>query len=683
MELPTERPTSAPTSAAARGVVFGFGVRELGIGVVALAVLVLGGIWGYRELRRNSVVARAVQAQLALREDAASYYRERYAAMAAKAAQYRAAAEAQAAEPGRAWLRERARRYEAFAAQFNQDRALQGFSAKRKEIEQLLTQGEVELARQRTAELPLLAFPGPSEIERAKHEQYDAPLAEFSRRDPGLYRLLRQNEPEIARQDEAALRAEIMSAGVAGVTPQLILKVDLLAAVTPADDPVVAEWSALASAIDYFENPDAATISAWRRTQAAQRAQDWATATAEMQAIVNAKIRTRQPFRAAFGRALLKRNPDDIAAAYPYLAEAAAAGDRQARTWVAQADLKQKRYGSAQRWLEAAVADADPDAEPLLLETYERVPATGADETGRRIGLIERVTDRADASPSAWLMLGRLYEQADVPGSKAKALAAYRRAAAKGSVAADAEVARCALRGVGGPVDLDLARDAACRVFAAGPREEIAGVLSEVLQRAPDRSAGAIQRLFEQEASNGGGGYAEKRIVDGPGVSQLKGQLARYLDQMGRYGQAARLYANAREPSAVQRHAQLTAAHACETCGGKGKVQVSAPCPTCGGKGKQICSFCGGTGTIFVPGTPPCTACGGSGTMVQDRKVVACSTCGGSGKGKGSVIKQDCTHCDHGYIHCAECIAGSIKVTKECPDCHGKGTWSLVERSGE
>jgi DnaJ-class molecular chaperone len=112
-------------------------------------------------------------------------------------------------------------------------------------------------------------------------------------------------------------------------------------------------------------------------------------------------------------------------------------------------------------------------------------------------------------------------------------------------------------------------------------------------------------------------------------------------------------------------------------------VQVSVPCPTCGGTGKHICSFCGGTGYILVPGSPPCPTCGGSGTMVQDRKVVVCAACGGTGKGKGSVIKQDCSHCNHGYIKCTDCVDGVIKVTKECPDCHGKGTWSLVDRSAE
>jgi DnaJ-class molecular chaperone len=65
---------------------------------------------------------------------------------------------------------------------------------------------------------------------------------------------------------------------------------------------------------------------------------------------------------------------------------------------------------------------------------------------------------------------------------------------------------------------------------------------------------------------------------------------------------------------------------------------------------------------------------------MQNRKLVACAACGGTGKGKGNVIKQDCPHCDHGYIRCTECNNGVIKVTKECPDCHGKGTWTWAEK---
>ncbi len=69
--------------------------------------------------------------------------------------------------------------------------------------------------------------------------------------------------------------------------------------------------------------------------------------------------------------------------------------------------------------------------------------------------------------------------------------------------------------------------------------------------------------------------------------------------------------------------------------------------------------------------------------MVQDRRVVACSACGGTGKGKGSVIKQDCTHCDHGYVPCSECKNGVITITKECPDCHGHGSWTLIDRGSD
>src|SRR6185369_4199032 len=103
-------------------------------------------------------------------------------------------------------------------------------------------------------------------------------------------------------------------------------------------------------AVDYFENPDAATIDHWRAVQKALKAQDWQTATNEMQAIAISKVRTRQLFRAAFGRVLIKSHPEQPGDAYPYMFEAAATGDKQARAWVAQQDYNAKRYDQAKHW---------------------------------------------------------------------------------------------------------------------------------------------------------------------------------------------------------------------------------------------------------------------------------------------------------------------------------------------
>ncbi len=684
MDFPTERPPAAPVAAAARRVIFGFGARELGVGAVALAVLTVTGFWFQRHARQNSAAWEHLRAELAMRSDAADVYRERFAALKAEAEQIRRWADGQTDEPLRTWARERSRRFDALVAAVDQESAAGAFDRGAKAIRELGANGDLAAARAELAQLPAPVFPALSEFTRLREQRYEKPLAEFSRQNPAFYRAFRRFDPDVAKPDELALRAEISAAGAENVTPQLMLKVDLLAAVAAPDDPVVADWSALASAIDYFDSPDGATLARWRRAQHALRANDWPTAAAEMQAIAVSKVRTRQPFRAVLGRALIKSRPDQPAQAYPYLVEAAASGDRQARTWVAQQDYRDRRYAQAQRWLEAAVADGDVDGVPLLLELYQKHADAIAADPARQAGVLQRVTDRGDAPPDAWLVLGRLYERGDPPGStKAKAFACYTKAAGHGSAAANAELARCALGGIGTPVNLDQAVNAACEAYRGGEREAAARLLQELLRRDPERAAGAVQRLFAAESVVGGGGYMESRTVDGPGVSQLKGQLARYLDQIGQYGQAARFYDASRDPAAARRRAELTAAHACETCGGTGKIQESVPCPTCGGKGKQICSYCGGTGFMFVPGSPPCPTCGGTGSMIQDRKVVVCAACGGTGKGKGSVIKQDCPHCDHGYIRCPECNNGVIVISKECPDCHGHGTWRLVDKGSE
>ncbi|PTX91026.1 hypothetical protein DB354_20510 [Opitutus sp. ER46] len=654
-------------------------MREVGIATVAVAVLAATGLW-LRQRARSQDAARAeVRMQLAMREDAAEVYRDQFAAVRAKAARLRADADGQTVEPGRTWARERAKRFEALLAKVDREAEARSFAQVRRTVAQLTAKGKVDEARVALASASAPEFPTPAEFERLRREVYEEPLTEFSRQNPALYREFREHEAEIAQRDEQALRAEIAGLGSSNVTPQLMLKVDLLAAVAAPDDPVVTEWSALASALDYFEEPDGETLARWRRAQQAQRRNDWGTATAEMQAILKAKVRTRQPFRATLGRTLLRQRPDQPDEAYPYLAEAAAAGDKAARAWVAKEDYSKGRAAQAERWLEAAVADGEFDGVPMLLDLYDKHGA--AKDPSHKIGVLERVTDRPEAPAEAFLFLGRLYERVDPPGARpSRAFAQYQRAAAKGSGAGEAEVARCALRGKGTAQNSDLARDAACRAYGRGERAVSVPVLKELMEDMPERAAGAVQAMFDQESVSGGGGYMESRTVEGPGVIELKALLARYLDRIGQFGQAAKFYQASRDPAAAKRHAELTASHPCETCGGKGKVLESAPCPTCGGKGKQICSVCGGIGFSYVPGTPPCSACGGSGTMVQDRKTVSCSTCGGSGKGKGSVVKQDCPTCDHGQVRCVACEDGSIKVPKECPECHGKGAWKLSDR---
>lgn len=680
MESPTDRPASAPVAAAARRVVFGFGLREIGIGALALAVLTAVGIGLKGHYGHAEQEVAAIRRQLAARGDAIAFYHQRFSAVRLNAAQIHAWADAQTADPLRTWARERARRFDALVAKLNREWEVNAFAVSSAQIDEMCNHGDIAAAKAKLADLPIVTFPGPDEFRALRQQVYEEPLAEFSRQNPDYYRAFRQQEPEASLRDEVQLRAEIARAGDA-VTPQSIVQVDLLAAVAAPDDPVVAEWKSMTSAIDYFENPDSATLAHWRKAQHATRTHDWATAASEMQAIVESKVRTRQSFRAAYGVVLLHSRPDQPEVAYPFLAEAAVAGDRQARAWVAQQDYDAKRYGQAKRWAEAAVADGDMGSVPLLLALYDKHAAEIPRDPAREASLLERISDRKDAPAEASLVLGHMYERGDPPGSTpTKAFACYARAAAKGSPAGSAEVARCALRGIGTPENLDLACDAACQAFSAGARAEATPLLVELMQRAPERTAGAVERLFGVENVTGALPYAERKIVDGPGVTQLKGLLAAYYDRIGRYGVAAKLYAGSKDAAAVRRRGELTAVHVCETCGGRGKIQVSVPCPTCGGTGKQICSFCGGTGYIYVPGTPPCPTCGGSGRLIQDGKVVVCSTCGGTGKGKGSVIRQDCSHCDHGYIRCTECVNGVIKVMKECPDCHGRGSWSLAER---
>ena len=680
MDLPTDRPPSV--ASAARHVIFGFGVREIGLGALGLALLVVTGVWWRGRSVAEEREWKSVRTELAMHADAAEYYRDRFSALQANAAEIRRWAAAHTTEPLRTWARERSRRFDAFVGQLDREVERHAYEAAAQKIKELSSGGDVAGAHAALAQLPLISFPSPRELTQLRHDAFEAPLAEYSRQNPAYYGAFRQYEAEAAKQDEQALRAEITSAGEA-VTPQLMLKVELLATVAAPDDPVVANWSAVASALDYFEQPDAETLGRWARAQQALKLKEYQTAAAEMQSILNSKVRTRQPFRAAFGRALLKSRPDVPSDAFPYLVEAAAAGDKQARTWVAQQEMKRANYVQAQRWLEAATADGDREAVPMLLDLYADHASAIQTDAAHTAGVLERVTDLPDAPAASWLMLGRTYEAADpTDNGRARAFACYQRAADKGSVPANLEVARCALDATGVPENVELARDAAARAFAGGEREAAAALFIRMMERSPDRVAGAVEKLFEQEQVAKGGGYGETRVYEGPSVTQLRAQIARYLEQTGSFGQAARVYAGMADAASARRHAELTASHPCETCGGLGKVKQSVPCPTCGGKGKQLCGFCGGSGYIFVPGTPPCTTCGGSGTMVQDHRSVACAACGGTGKGKGNVIKHDCTHCEHGYIRCSDCVGGVQSILKECPDCHGRGQWSWAEKSG-
>lgn len=684
MQPPLQRSEARPVPAAVRRTVLGFGLRELGVTAIAVALLVLGGaVWRSTVDRNQAEAEKQVRGQLALLEDAAVYYRERFSTLQATAAQLRQWADAQSNEPLRTWARERARRFEALVGSLNREPDVKAWTDARPRIEALLARGELDEAVRRLQGVPLVTFPGPSELARQREALFERPLAEFSRQNPGFYRALRQHEPELATRDEAALRAELRSAVGEALTPQRMLQLELLEAVAAPDDPLVAGLRAPTDALDYFENPDAATTAAWATAQSAQQRGDWNAAVRAMQHILASAVATRQPFRAAFGRALLRSRPDQPEQAYPYLAEAAASGDQDARRWVAREDLRQNRLSRAQRWLEAAVAEGDRSAREDLVRLYQAQPDRTSEEATRQAAVLEGMTANSDAPADAWHLLGRLYERHDAPGSSArKAFHCYRRAAERGSAAANLDVARCAWEGIGTERNPEIAREAVCRAWSGGEREPAAAMMMAMLQAAPEFFAPVLLRTLEANGGLARAGYSEQRTVDGPGVAALTAELARQLDRNGDFAGAARLYAVSGDAAAARRHAELVASHACERCGGKGTIQATASCPTCAGKGSQTCSFCGGTGSIFKPGSPPCTSCGGSGNLVQDRRVVACASCGGSGKGKGSVVKEDCVPCEGGQVRCTACESGRIKVPRECPDCEGQGTWSMVGRKG-
>lgn len=674
-----EPPPVQATSAVVRRVLFGFGPRELGVGGLAVAILTLAAWWGFGDGEDRVAETNEVRVHLAIADDAAEVYRSGLHQLREEQARIRGWAEQQANEPLRTWSRERLRRFNAFVDSLGRGAEAAAFERTAAQARSLFNAGKLAEAKALLEQHPPPPFPARSELERIRRELYEDPLAEFSRQSPALYRTLKQVEPEVARRDEAALRQEIASAEPGKPTPALMLRVELLAAVAAADDPLTRKWSALASALDYFESPEPDTLAKWERAQSAVTAGDWETASREMRGLLESGIRTRQPFRAAYGRALLKHRPEDAAAAYPFLAEAANAGDRMARRWVAGEDLRARRFDQAGRWLEPAVLEGDPTAVPLLLDLYQQAGAPTVEDVSRQIGVLQHVVAKPDAPAEAYMMLARLYERSDPgPGGARKAFGAYGEAAAKGSAEGQLAVARGALKGVGTPVNLDVAREAAAAAFARGQVEAAAPLLGELLRLSPERTAATLAQLLDPQMT-AAAPYTEKR-EEGPGVAQLKGQLARHLDSVGQYGQAARYYAGARDPVGARRHAELTKVRPCPTCVGKGRVPDSAACPTCGGKGHQNCTYCGGEGTIQTAGTPPCTTCGGAGTLIEERRRVTCGSCGGTGKGKGSVIKQDCAHCEGGHIRCPACTDGRVQLTKECTECGGKGAWSFATK---
>ncbi|MEO6003646.1 MAG: hypothetical protein ABIZ04_05880 [Opitutus sp.] len=652
------------------------------IGVVGLGAVVTAGSWFKREASSaQRAEAQAIQAEVKGLSDQVAQYQERFENLKWNAAKMRAAADATPAEPLRSWARERATKFNTFVSQIEQSAAADAFIRGSRETEALCRLGKISDARERLRNLRPPRFPSASEFRELQREAYLKPLAEFSRQNPAYYRALQANEPDTAREDAAALRAQLAAADLDVVTPQSLLMFELLSAVIPADDPLVADWAAIASAPDHFENPDRATVKRWREAKKAMRLEDWPTAVAAMQSITVSKIRTRQPFRAAYGRAILKNSPDQTAEAYPLMLEAATSGDPQARRWVAQEDVGAGRLSEALRWLEASVTDGDRSAVPEILKLYAKERDVLPRDIAHEAGVLIRITNAPDAPPLSWMLLARLYEAGEgVPASPEKAFRCYRRAADGKYVPAWPDTARCYLRGVGTALDFDQARDWAIRAFEAGAREESIPLLLELMQRAPDRAAAAVQELIEHEQVAAPAGFQDTRI-GGPSMATLRMTLAKYLDQKGSFGAAARLYAQtgAHDAAAAHRHVQLTTVRVCSVCGGGGKVQSSVECPTCGGKGTVMCGSCDGRGYNFVPGTPPCATCSGAGSVIQDGFRALCSACGGTGKGKGSVIKQSCTQCSAGRATCRECVGGRIILSKECPECHGVGSRALAD----
>ncbi len=651
------------------------------IGVIGLGGGVTVAVVKHQTSVHQTVEVQAIRAELTGMRNAALEYELRLRSLREQGEQFHTAVDQAASSAEKVWAQERARDFDALLAKLARDDDERKLAVLGAAIEASLARDDVAAAREALLRLPAVQFPAAPRFRELQAREYLQPLAQFSRQNPDYYRAFRAAEPEAARADVATLRAELAAAPADVVSPQAMLKFELFAAVVPPDDPVLADWAALSTAGDYFENPDAATVSAWRRAQRAVRIEDWGHAAAEMQSILRSTVRVRQPFRAAYAVTVLHSNPDDPAA-YPFIVEAAARGDAAARTWVAQDSLAKGRPAEALRWLEAALTDGDPAAAEPLLRIYAMNESAVPRDPARELVQLKKITSGPDAPALAWHLLARLYESgAGGTRAPASARAAFERAAEKRYAPAEVELARCLSRGIGGPVDDDKAAGYAVRAVDHGEAEAALPLLIDLMRESPDCTAPGLQQMFERESVAAPAGFADLHTTVGKGVSQLKAQLAHYLDQHGRYGDAARFYASSgsQDPAVLNRHAEITTAHVCVTCNGTGKVPTFTPCPICGGTGTVPCGVCDGRGFSWVPGTPPCPTCGGTGTLIQDGKPAGCPACGGTGKGKGSVIKQPCPACDHGRAPCRACEGGMIKGTKECPDCHGTGRRSLAD----
>lgn len=652
------------------------------IGVIGLGAVVTTGVAVKRGAdARQYAELQAIRTEMSGLRAGLSQYQERMGSLRWNAHKFRAGADATMAEPAKSWARERARHFDALVARIDRTAEEAAFAKLSSELEAACARGDVATARERLLQLPEVRFPSVAKFRELQAELYLKPLAATSRQNPSYYRAFQQQEPEAAKEDIAALRQEIAAADLGAVTPQSMLKLELLSEVASPGDPLLDDFAALTSAADFFDNPDAATLAGWRRARRAIRAQDWQTATAEMQSILRSTVRTRQPFRAAYGHALIKNRPDEAGTAYPFMEEAATAGDAAARKWLVEEDLAKGRSAQALRRLEAAVMAGDAADVPKLLELYAKRREEVPRDLARQAGVLQRITVAPDAPPLASMLLARLYEEGGgVAASPENAFGCYQRAAEQRHVPAWPEMARRYLRGEGVPQDLDQARDWACRAFSAGEQARALPILIELMQTAPERAASAVQLLFDNEQVAAPAGFEDTRLI-GASMAELQTQLARYLDQKGRYGQAARFYerSGSRDPGVVKRRAELTTVRPCETCSGAGKVKTTAPCPTCGGKGTVQCPVCDGRGFSYMPGSPPCSTCAGSGQIQQEGRQFVCSACGGTGKGKSSVVKQPCPSCTQGRTACRECTGGRIVSLKECPDCHGHGSRALAE----
>ncbi len=652
------------------------------IGVIGLGAAITTGVTTKRrDEARVGAEVQAIRAELKLLRSGVGEFRSKIEDFRWQAAKVRAQAMAATAEPEGSWRREQARLFEALVQEV-EARVDEGtFFTGCAEVEALCEKKWVAAARERLRRVPELRFPA-GEAFRGLHESvYARPLAQFSRQNPGYYRLLKENEPEIAGKDFASLRATLEKLGVAAMTPQAMLGFDLFAAVAPEDDPLLADWRTLATAADFFEDPDEPTIARWRRAQAAVRKADWSTAVAEMQAIERTKVRTRQAFRAAYGRAILRNTPDAEAEAYPYFQEAARGGDREARAWVSEQDFAAERYESARGWLEARIEDGEREAVEPLLKIYAMQRADLPRDLLRERGVLNRILAGADAPAEASMLLARNYEDPTAEPDGAKAFMFYLRAARGGHEPAWIEVAQRYAKGEGVAAEPAAAALWATKAFAAGERERSVPLLLELMQRSPERVVAQIQSMFERESVSAPGGYTETR-VEPSGVTQLKVLVARFLDRKGMFAQAAKVYEtlSGNDAGARQRLAELTAAHTCEECAGAGKVRTTPDCSICAGKGTIACGACSGRGYAMVPEVPACTTCVGAGGLVQDGRAVVCATCTGTGKGKPKVVRKPCASCAAGKVDCGTCEGGKLHVTKECARCRGKGTQALVDR---